>query len=208
AEAARKTAEDSLASAVLRAPFDARVSAQFKEASEIAMAGSPILELEGLLSGRELVVNLPEEVVERVDIGNTFLLEGMDGTAVVAEIGSRASGGATFPVTLALKTQQPVLVGATRSVRVQYRAHDRDVLIVPLGAVAVGTGQAGTVFVYDKTTERVAARAVTIERYRRDGVEITGALASGDIIASRGAAFLNDGEPVDLLGVGVARFER
>ncbi|MEM7778018.1 MAG: efflux RND transporter periplasmic adaptor subunit [Pseudomonadota bacterium] len=208
AEAARKSAEDSLSSALLRAPFEARVSAQLREASEIAMAGSPVLELEGLSSGRELVVSLPEEVVSRITIGDTFPLDGTDGTAVITEIGSRARGGATFPVILALQTETPVLTGATRSVRVQYQAHARTVMIVPLGAVAMGTDRTGQVFVYDETTKRVSSRGVTIERYRRDAVEVTGELAPGQIIASRGAAFLNDGEAVDLLGVGVARFER
>ncbi|MEO1719743.1 MAG: efflux RND transporter periplasmic adaptor subunit, partial [Pseudomonadota bacterium] len=139
AEAARKTAEDSLASTILRAPFDARVSAQLREASEIAMAGSPVLELEGLTSGRELIVNLPEEVVSRIGIGDAFPLNNREGMATVTEIGSRARGGATFPVTLALQTKTPVLTGATRSVQVQYQAHVRTVMTVPLGAVAVGT---------------------------------------------------------------------
>ncbi|MEO1603204.1 MAG: efflux RND transporter periplasmic adaptor subunit [Pseudomonadota bacterium] len=208
AEAARKTAEDSLASTILRAPFDARVSAQLREASEIAMSGSHVLELEGLTSGRELIVNLPEEVVSRIGIGDAFPLNSREGTATVTEIGSRARGGATFPVTLALQTETPVLTGATRSVQVQYQAHARTVMTVPLGAVAVGTEKSGRVFVYDERTKRITSRDVAIERYRRDKIEVTGDIAAGQIIASRGAAFLTDGEAVDLLGVGIARFER
>ncbi|MEO1420507.1 MAG: efflux RND transporter periplasmic adaptor subunit [Pseudomonadota bacterium] len=208
AEAARKTAEDSLASTILRAPFDARVSAQLREASEIAMAGSPVLELEGLTSGRELIVNLPEEVVSRIGIGDAFPLNNREGMATVTEIGSRARGGATFPVTLALQTKTPVLTGATRSVQVQYQAHVRTVMTVPLGAVAVGTEKSGRVFVYDESTKRITSRDVAIERYRREKIEVTGDIAPGQIIASRGAAFLTDGEAVDLLGVGIARFER
>ncbi|MEL6622567.1 MAG: efflux RND transporter periplasmic adaptor subunit [Pseudomonadota bacterium] len=208
AEASRKTAEDSLSSAVLRAPFNARVSAQLREASEIAIAGNPVIEVEGLTSGRELVVNLPEDVVSRIDLGDTFQLDTKDDTATVTEIGSRARGAATFPVTLALQTSIPVMTGATRSVRVRYQTHTRTVTSVPLGAGAVGRDRTGRVFVYNDETQRVASRDVTIERYRRDAVVVSGDLAAGEIIASRGASFLNDDDPVDLMGVGVARFER
>jgi multidrug efflux pump subunit AcrA (membrane-fusion protein) len=73
-------------------------------------------------------------------------------------------------------------------------------LAVPLAAFVVGEGKTSSVFIYDEKSSTVKKTQVKTLALRENDVLIApGALKAGDIIATAGVAFLNDGQKVNLM---------
>ena len=141
AQATLERVRERLDDTALRAPYAGRIAAQFAEPSQVVRAGDPILRIEGEASAAEIVIDVPESVVARIAEGEVHGLVDPDGKlreAVIAEIGTRSSGTATFPVTLAIPDSDGLRVGVTRRVRLSLAGGAEPSLRVPSSAIAVG----------------------------------------------------------------------
>ena len=127
ARSALARAEDTAASGVLRAPFDGLVAAKYADPPLVVAAGEPVVDLEGLDAPLEISIDVPEDVRDRLEIGQDHAVidpRASDGEipARISEIGVRAAGRSTYPVNLlldeAVASETPGLrSGVTRQVR-------------------------------------------------------------------------------------------
>ena len=213
ARSALARARDTLESNVVYAPYPGTIAARYADPPAVVRAGEPIVDLERADGPLEIEVEVPEDVRALLEIGQRHAVEANADDdllpARVIEIGARLEGRATYPVNLALDGPSDDLrTGATRVVRFLFDDAGRDGIAVPAGAVAAGGGDSAHVFAFDPEASVVRARAVRVLDYAGDLAWIDAALAPGTIVATRGVPFLRDGQRVELMGAGVARYER
>lgn len=199
--------------ATLRAPFDGRIADQMVEVAQVVQAGQAVLTIEARGTPVEVTVQVPEAIEARLSVGQEHRVETGAGPlpARIAEIGTRPPGRSTFPITLRIEGGASVpRPGITARVRLSLPRANRPGVLVPASAVRAEAGQAARVFVYDGADAyQGILRAVSVDvlAYDEDDARVSGALAPGTIVATRGTAFLEDGMRVALMGEGIARFE-
>lgn len=209
-------AEDSLADAVLRAPFDGSVAARFIEPAQTIQSGGPAFEVQGADGGFQIDVTVPEALVSQLSIGSEHRARLLDGTSAplllsIADIGARANAGTGFPVTLSVAASQGFIrSGMSAEVILMLISSDWaeiDAVAVPIGAILPGDSDNHFAFVYDEVSGLLARREVVLAGYEHDLALISKGLDEGDIVATRGLPFLRDGMAVALRGVGIARYD-
>jgi len=201
-------AREDLEDTALRAPYDGTVADRLVEPSERVTAGEPVLEIQSATGGLEATVTVPETLLAAVEIGTEAsvtapaLPERMD--AVVTEIGTRARASAGFPVTLTiLDPPQALLAGMSAEVRLPLRGvHDG--IAIPVTALVTGAGQQRSVFVVEGDGI-VRRRPVEVIALQDQQIFVEG-LEAGEVVVVRGVNSLEEGQRVDLMGVGVARY--
>lgn len=199
AQAARARAEDMRALATLRAPRDGVVTEVFAEPGATLSAGQPVVRLAGT-DLREVVIDLPEPEVARLQIGNRF-------DAVLAARPA-VTAGAT------LTRIDPVAERATRTrrlylalddppdgfrlgalVRVRPQDSTEAGVAVPLSAV-LDAGGAPAVWGVDRATDTVHRRAVTLGERFGDYVRIAEGVTPGEEVLVKGIHSVTDGQKV------------
>ncbi|MGF1477784.1 MAG: efflux RND transporter periplasmic adaptor subunit [Geminicoccaceae bacterium] len=214
AQARLAIAEDGLGDTVIRAPYGGTVAARLIEPSQQVSAGETVLEVQGNSGGLEVLVSVPETLVDRLTLGSShdvrfpsrpnLRLNGM-----IREIGSRATMGSAFPVTLRLEDAPPDLrAGITSEVLFALNPGDGDgeTVIVPATAYLPIDDETTVSFVFDEATGTVSRREVTVRDLTGDRALISDGLEPGEIVAARGLPFLKDGQSVVRLGTGIARY--
>ena len=209
AEATLARIVDRLGDAELRAPYAGRIASRLVEPGQVVRAGDPVVTIEDLDAPAKIEIDVPETVVARLAIGQTHRL--IDAgrrvrDARLTEIGTRRPGAATFPLILAIADDDGLRAGTTAEVKIALPATAGGVL-VPAAAVIADAGSGAHLFLYDPEAGRIASRAVEVLGYEGADARIATDLPPGSIVATRGAAFLADGERVALMGHGVARYE-
>ena len=210
-------AEEDLADTVIRAPYAGRVARRPAEPSQRVAAGETVLEIQGE-NGLEIVADVPETLVDRLEIGTTHRVSfpvrpDLDVRGTLSEIGTEATSRNAFPVTLVLDAPAgSVRPGTTAEIRFELpvgsaMAASPDLVAIPVTAFLAGEGDTTVAFVYDAATGTVARREIVIADVAGDRAVVADGLAPGDIVAARGLAFLRDGQAVLRLGVGVARYD-
>ena len=216
ARARLQTAREDLEETRLRAPYAGAVTARHAEAGERVAPGAPVLEVQRG-GGLTVRVNIPETLIRAVAPGETHrvALPGRDLeplAATVLRIGAGGDRRGLFPVDLALEgSRDAVRPGMTATVRMRLplgRAHE-DLVAIPATAYAAGPGPGEEIytFVFDEDSSRVERRVIDIARVADRRALVAGGLEPGEIVAARGIAFLEDGEEVRRLGVGIRRFD-
>jgi RND family efflux transporter MFP subunit len=197
---------------VLRAPFNGVISMREIEPFVEVPAGRPVFALDGEESGFEVSAEVPESVVIRLNFGEEadVFFPGLNNrrvTGVITELGARSRVATTFPVTVQLQEQFPELRSGM-SVEVAFEFIPKSEtgepietgLLVPLEAFFVGAEKTHFVFVYDDKSSTVKKTQIKALNLRHNDVIVEpGALKAGDIIATAGVAFLNDGQKVNLM---------
>lgn len=211
-----KSAQDRLDDATMTAPYGGSIAARLIEPSQVTAAGEPAFEILSEGAGFEIVTAVPETLLSRLDIGSqhrAILLHGSNSSvqATVTEIGARANGATGFPVTLSVDSEAEMIrAGMTVEVILTLRGRvtDPGILEVPLNAVLAGDGDERAVFVYDFDSSTVRYRAIDIAGTEDEMALVSGGLAEGEVVITRGVVFLSDGDAVGLLNVGVARYDQ
>jgi RND family efflux transporter MFP subunit len=191
-------ARDQLADAVLRAPFAGTVSDLLVEPGDFVAAGQPVLVLAGD-AGLEVEVMLPEGAARSLAPGAAVDIRAaaayaLHAAGTIREIG-QARAGRPAPAVVQLAATHGWEPGI--SVHVTLTLPAETSLTVPLNAiVAPGTGQARVFRVFEGRAVRVP---VTPGRLVDSHVEVSGALAAGELVVIAGHQQLLDGDPVRIL---------
>lgn len=82
---------------------------------------------------------------------------------------------------------------------------DLDGFLIPLAAAYAEADNAFSVFVYDPASSTVKKRPIRTGGVLDNHIAVLEGLEEGDIIATAGVPFLNDGQVVTLLGAGSGR---
>jgi len=196
----------------LQAPLNGTISMKEVEPYVEVPAGKPIFGLDGEDSGFEVSTAVPETLVIRLSLGDEAnvlfpTLNNRRVPAVISEIGYRSQTASTYPVTVRLQERFPELrSGMSVEVAFQYIPETETGetvatgLSIPLEAILVGPEKQSFVFVYDEETSTLKKTLVNVLNLRdNDVIAEPGTLQAGDIIATAGAQFLNDGQKVNLM---------
>ncbi len=216
-EARLNLARRDLRRSVLRAPFNGSISTREIDPAQQVAAGDTAFELDSEESGLRVEVQMPETLIDRVaqgdsvsvrfpslvdprfDVGDTAY------SAVVAEVGTRAGDGNSFPVRADLRTPPPgVRPGMTAEAAFELTRAGSDVrpqrgFMVPISSVMLEGERAAAVFVFDGESGTVAKTPIRVGGVGSNSVAVLEGLEEGDIIATAGVSFLRDGQEVVLL---------
>lgn len=197
AEAARAEASTLAEHAVLRAPFDAVVTARLVNLGDTAMPGQPLLVLEAPGALR-FEARVPEGSAGLVTPGRQARVQiaGLPGTllATSAELDPAADAGSrTRLVKLDLPARDGLHAGSFGRLLLESGAAQA-VTVAP--SAIVRRGQLEAVFVVEDGLARL--RLVRTARERDGAVEVVSGLAGGEQVAVSEAATLVDGQPVEV----------
>ncbi|MGP1397267.1 MAG: efflux RND transporter periplasmic adaptor subunit [Inquilinaceae bacterium] len=209
-------AEDDLADTVLSAPYSGTVAARLIEPSQQIGTGQTAFEIQSNGGGLEIEVAFPETLIDRLAVGTDHGVSfptrpALTLTGRVREIGSRATDGNAFPVTLALAGAPADLrTGITAEVAfdVSPSGATGTNVVIPDTAFLAGDDDATLAFVFDEETGTLQAREIVIEDISGNQAIVSQGLLAGEVIAAKGLPFLKDGQRVELLGVGLERYNQ
>ena len=196
-------ARDAEGYANMTAPFDGVITAAHLNAGAVVSAGQPVLRLSAD-DELEAVIDLPEAAVAEIRPGDGFQVwsDGDPETVVQAHVRTiepmADAATRTRRVRLSLTGESRFRLGAL--IRARPVTGGQDGLTIPIDALA---DPDGTPFVWI-VRETGGQRRVTPQPVTTRGPEIagriavTGGLAPGDEIVTRGVNSLSDGQPVGI----------
>ncbi|MBY0519496.1 MAG: efflux RND transporter periplasmic adaptor subunit [Sphingomonas sp.] len=206
ADASVRAAEFQRTNATITAPGNGVVLARLAEPGQVVAAGTPVLVVGEAASGYVLRVPLSDRDVTKLTDGApaTVTLAAMGGTPIAGNVieiagrGDRATG--TFVVEISLPADPRLRSGQVGQARITVAAQAVTRLKVP--ATAVFAARAGEAFVYvvDRARRRVSVRRITIADTSDDGIEVTGGLRRGELIATSRIDRLKDGMTITPIG--------
>lgn len=175
---------------VLRSPIEGVVSVRRVESGQTLGEGLPAIEVDG--AGREIVVDLPQDVV--VAVGDGVGLGGPGGRTEgrIVRLNERVDAAGIRRAVV--EAPASARVGEVWSVHPQSAAV---ALRVPLRAVQRETAEASPyVWRVDARTGRVAKVPVRVGASSGDAIAILAGLSAGDRVVIAGAVAIRDGERV------------
>lgn len=217
AQARLELAREDLADTRLVAPYAGTVAERLVEPSQRIRSGQTVLRVQGD-QRLEVIVAAPETVVDRLEAASRHRVQlpahpELELTGVIQDIATEASARNAYPVTLRLEDPSRRLrSGLTAEVAFALRtlsprtASETPLRVIPATAFAAGPGQTRYAMVFDAEAGVVRRRMITLAEISGDRALVRAGLEPGEIIASQGVSFLEDGQRVVRLGVGVRRF--
>jgi len=212
AEAQLGLARRDLRKTQMKAPFNGTISVKEIEPYMELPAGKAVFGLDGVESGFEVSAAVPDSLVIHLSPGDEAevvfpTLNNRKVGGVVTEIGSRSRAASTYPVTVQLQEQfDDFRSGMSVEVAFEFIPKSETGepletgLAAPVSAFVVGEGNTSFVFIYDQQSTTVKKTQVkTVALRENDVIVEPGALKAGDIIATAGVPFLNDGQKVNLM---------
>ena len=193
----------------LYAPANGAIAQVNVEINENVQAGQRVVVM---TSGDrpEVEVAVPEQLITQIRIGNavtvTFdALPGQTHDAVVREVGVAALGAATtFPATVRLvEDNEDVRPGMAAEVTFHFSTSGEQGRGVIVPSASVGEDRQGRfVFALEPAADDLAIarrRTVQLGELTAEGIEVLDGLQDGELVATAGANFLEDGQRVRLL---------
>ena len=193
----------------IEAPQDGVVLSRLAEPDELVQAGQPVLVLGGTGDGWVVRTALADRDAVRVQPGSVARISfdafpGREFAGRVTRVGSGADPyTSTFDVEIAVAPDGARFARglvARVSVDVRDAGEPTTGTVVPVTAIVEASGGNATVFVLD-ARERVARRRqVQVGPIVGDRVVVVAGVADGEQVITDGAAWLTDGEPVQVAG--------
>lgn len=208
-------AREAVSDSALRAPFSGRIARRLVEPGTQVSPGQPIFEIDGAQLEVAFSVNARQR--EQLNLGDTVTVtvdggDSLESAATITEISSRASGPGAFEVIARLAaSDDQVRSGQVVDVRLpefeaQHTESSNLSVLVPLTAIMPEGENKGSVWRIERETGAIERVFVTLGSSSRDFVEILNGLEAGDMIVSRGVAFLSEGQSVERIGAGARRY--
>jgi HlyD family secretion protein len=205
-QAALENTRLGVVNATITAPFDGIVVSRSLDPGAYVTPGTstPIVAIADL-DQTEVTVNVTETQIAAIRRGAPaqITVDAFPGRTFEGKI-SRIAGGAdqatrTIQVEIDIANPGHLLRPGMYATAQLSAGTDKDVLVVPLGAlVSVGDQH----FVWVVKDDKVTRRQVTVGRANGEVVEVTAGLIDGDQIIARGADLVREGQRVRAVPVG------
>jgi multidrug efflux system membrane fusion protein len=199
AKAEFDVAGNQAAYAVLRAPAAGVISARRAEAGQVVAAGQMVFLL-AADGEREVVISLPESVIDRARIGQAVSVElwshaGQRYPGKIRELSPAADPQSrTYAARVAFSSgEQTIELG--QSARVFIEEASQVALSVPLAAVSAEAGEP-FVWVIDPASSTAVRTPVKIGPYGQERVPVLEGLKASDWVVLAGVQMLRDGQKV------------
>lgn len=194
--------------AVLVADVSGVVTAVEAEAGQVVSAGTPVLRI-AADGPRDVVFSVPEDKVAAIKVGMPVKVRvwaqaaELDGK--VREVSASADPATrTYPVKVALATQEPPVLGATVYVLPQgLGASGMQVMKLPTSALRQD-GKASAVWVLDKASMTVKSQPIQIATADGNEAVVASGLEPGMLVVSAGVHVLSPGQKVTIYQSKVA----
>lgn len=209
AQARLGLAQRDLRRSALRAPFDGSISVRNIDPAQKVASGEIAFEMDSSESGLRVEVQVPETVIARVKQGQEVevrfpSVSAETYSAVISEVGTRASGGNAFTVKADLiqpvKSARP---GMTAELHFVYSKMsdllDFDGVVIPMASVRQDMDGSMSVFVFDRASSTLKQTTIVTGGILDNEIAVKDGLHDDDIIATAGVSFLADGQTVLLL---------
>jgi RND family efflux transporter MFP subunit len=206
-EATVDAARDALEYTYLKAPYDGTIVANYVENFEHVQARQPVLRLldnariEFLFSVPETLISMVRHV-DNIRVGFDAFPD-LEIPAEIKEIGTEASQTTrTYPITLIMDQPEnaEILPGMAGKALGDVQAPDqgdRLDLVVPNAAIfSPAAGTENYVWVIDPARNTVSRREVELGSLVSTGIIIQSGLQTGELIATAGVHFLQEGQTV------------
>lgn len=195
AVAQAQQSQNALEYTTLTANADGVISAVFAEIGQVVAAGQSVLTLVQT-NELEVVVNIPENKISDVQIGQrvliTFWATSDEVGGTVREISPMAdSASRTFAVKISLPDVKNIQLGMTANVLMKSEISPR-AIILPLSAI-YQTGDAAQVWIVDDG--KVSLKKIEVTAFDDNNVQVRG-LGAGDTVVVAGVHKLRDGQKV------------
>jgi RND family efflux transporter MFP subunit len=211
-EADIDAARDQLDYTSMRAPFSGTIVATFVENFEEVQAKQIILRLLDP-THVEMTVEIPESAISYIPYIENIRVRydafpGLIIPAEVKEIGTEASSTTrTYPVTFIMEQPEEatILAGMTGEVTGDValpEEQEQAAIEIPTNAVFSDKTELSFVWVIDTSSNTVHKREVQLGRLTDYGVTILRGLEAGEIIATAGVHFLEEGQEIRILEEG------
>ncbi|MGI9509358.1 MAG: efflux RND transporter periplasmic adaptor subunit [Geminicoccaceae bacterium] len=206
--AAKRQAEIDLEHASLEAPFAGQVVAKYVENFQEVREKQVVARIVDA-SEVELIVDVPEHLISVVPLLETAEVRfdafpDVELIATVEEIGAEASEVTrTYPVTLIMDQPEdirilPGMAGRAKGRTIREAASSEERIIVPVTAIFSAEEGKSFVWVVDPESQTVSRREVVTEGLRDTGIPVREGLDVGEMIATAGVHFLEEGQRVKL----------
>ncbi|WP_397412240.1 efflux RND transporter periplasmic adaptor subunit [Polaromonas sp.] len=188
--------------AVLVADVSGVVTAVEAEVGQVVSAGTPVLRI-AVDGPRDVVFSVPEDKVAAIKVGMPVKVRvwaqnaGLEGK--VREVGASADPlTRTYPVKVALATQEPPVLGATVYVQPQgLGAAGVQVIKLPTTALRQ-EGRATAVWVLDKASMTLKSQPIQIATADGNEAVVASGLQPGMLVVSAGVHVLSPGQKVTI----------
>jgi RND family efflux transporter MFP subunit len=187
--------------ATLVAPEDGVITAIYAEAGQVVSAGAAVMKL-AREKEREVAIAVPEHRLGELKRARQIAVALWANPQKVYAARVREIAPAVDPVTRTFAVRLSVLDadaalewGMTANVALSGDGRPGSVLL-PLTAVYHAPDGKPAVWVYDGAARQVALRAVTLGRYREDGVVVDAGVAAGEWVVAAGVNKLHPGQNV------------
>jgi RND family efflux transporter MFP subunit len=218
ARARVEIAREDLADTKLEAPYAGTLAERLVEPSQRVDAGETVLRVQGG-DRLEAVVSAPETVVNRLEEGTRHPIHlparpeaELSGT--IAEIATDASRRNAYDVTLRVD-DPPKAARSGMTVEVDFALQalaadqvDGPLMAIPDTAFLAGQGQTKLAFVFDPEAKVLRQREIRVADITGDTALVSQGLEAGEIVATKGLSFLEDGQRAVRMGVGPDRFSQ
>ncbi|MEQ8857550.1 MAG: efflux RND transporter periplasmic adaptor subunit [Pseudomonadales bacterium] len=211
-------ASENLERTRLRAPWDAFVARRYLDNHVNVRVGDPIVRLSDLTE-LYIIANVPETLIATVTPERVIGMHAHFGFVPEQrfELSFRENSGEsdavaqTFEITFAMPRPEGwnILPGMTATVEIELTAPDAaEELQIPTSALVTDPQKKYFVWVYDDATHAVARRPVTVGPAAGAGISVRSGLEPGELIVASGAASLQPGMRVRMLGTPVTELQR
>ncbi len=206
ADASVSAARFQAVNATIVAPGSGVVLARLAEPGQVVAAGTPVLVIGEAASGYILRVPLSDRDAARIVAGvpAQVTLAALGNQPIAGRVieiagrGDRATG--TFAVEIALPADARLRSGQIGEAVITAATQTVTALTVPATAIFSARAGEGFVYVVDRATRRVRLRRVTIADATDRGIEVTGGLSRGELIATSRVDRLKDGQVIAPIG--------
>jgi len=206
ADASVSAARFQATNATIVAPGGGIVLARLAEPGQVVAAGTPVLVIGEAKSGYVLRVPLSDRDAARLVPGvpATVTLAAMGNEPIVGKVieiagrGDRATG--TFTVEIGLPADTRLRSGQIGSAAITSSGASVTALTVPATAVFAARAGEGFVYLVDRASRKVRLRRVSIGEATDGGIEVTGGLDRGELIATSRIDRLKDGMAINPIG--------
>jgi RND family efflux transporter MFP subunit len=190
----------------LRTPYGGTISRKHINAFVEVRTGQPVYDIEAA-GALEVRFDIPETIISRISVGMPVTVkfptaEGSILRARITEVGSTAGTANAFPIKAGLDDPPAeIRSGMTTEASILFKEEGTESgFLVPLAAVApADKPRQGYVFVYDADTQTVKKTLIKGKGATDNFVHVYEGVEAGDIVASAGVTFLNDGQRVKLM---------
>ncbi|NRB41862.1 MAG: efflux RND transporter periplasmic adaptor subunit, partial [Pseudomonadales bacterium] len=205
------TAKQNMLYTQLTAPFSGYISERHVENFESITQGETIYSLRDT-SKLDVKIDVPERLIlglrsnakEKQEIDVKVSFAALPDTFYVLRLKESAAKAdestQTFEVTFSMPQPKElnVLPGMTASVRVKMPNNNQQVYLLPSRVVYGDASLKPSVWIVDEKTQTVTAKAVEVGRMQQGYIEVLAGIKVGDVLVSKGAALLSEGEAVDI----------